>query len=420
MKTLVKVLTTFAIMINIAIMAVPQSAKAQVSVSFQVFYDDLSPYGNWVYYSNHGYVWIPDYGPDFVPYYSNGYWAYTNYGWTWVSYYRWGWAPFHYGRWAYDDIYGWFWIPDDVWGPAWVCWRTGPGYYGWVPLGPGISFALAIGGSYNPPPNYWVFVNSTYMGSTNIYQYYSPRSSNSGFISNSQVVSNTYKNNYIAGPKKEDVEKTGGVKVKEVSIKERDKPGQSMGGNELSIYKPEIKGKDENAKPAKVTDLKEVKPVSERKGQKSSENNNEIKRKEPVVKENEPKKEMKKEQVPVKEKIQKETKEPNKTVQPKMKEQKDVPSQPNKEIKKQDQPPKKAEPKIKQPKDYQSQPNREIKKQEKPPKINQPNINQPKNPSMQPQREMKKPNQPPRMVQPNMNQPNNPPPRPQQKPKNPR
>lgn len=371
MKTLIKIISVWAIMMNVSITTMPQSAKAQTSVSFQVFYDDLSPYGNWVYYSAHGYVWIPDYGPDFIPYYSNGYWAYTDYGWTWVSYYRWGWAPFHYGRWAYDEIYGWFWVPGDIWGPAWVCWRTGPGYYGWVPLGPGVTFAIAIGGSYNPPPNYWVFVTNNYMGRTDIYQYYSPRSSNSGFISNSKVINNTYKDTYIVGPTKEDVEKGGGVKVKQLSIKESTRPGQSVGDNELSIYKPDVsKGKDENIKPAKVADLKDVKPVSERKEQKVMKESNEVKKKESIK--SEPKEEIKKQKIQVKEKIQKEPKkleQPPRMAQPKMYEPKNLPSQPPKEIKKQEQPPRMVQPKMNQPKIHQpSQPPRNQGGQQKKPR----------------------------------------------------
>jgi hypothetical protein len=72
-------------------------------VSFQMFYDQLSPYGQWVNDPNYGYVWIPDVGPNFQPYATNGYWTMTDYGNTWVSDYEWGWAPFHYGRWLYDN-----------------------------------------------------------------------------------------------------------------------------------------------------------------------------------------------------------------------------------------------------------------------------------------------------------------------------
>src|SRR5262249_59564660 len=70
--------------------------------------------------------------------YSDGYWAYTDYGWTWVSYEDFGWATYHYGRWANLDDYGWVWFPgeDLDWGPAWVSWRTGGDYIGWAPLAP--------------------------------------------------------------------------------------------------------------------------------------------------------------------------------------------------------------------------------------------------------------------------------------------
>src|SRR5882757_4050122 len=77
------------------------TANAQVDVSFQVFYDQLSPYGNWVNYPDYGYVWVPEAGSGFRPYGTNGHWVYSDEGWTWVSRYEWGWAPFHYGNWFY-------------------------------------------------------------------------------------------------------------------------------------------------------------------------------------------------------------------------------------------------------------------------------------------------------------------------------
>src|ERR1700748_3135669 len=76
-------------------------------VSDQEFYDDLQPYGTWVQDDTYGDVWIPDVDGDFSPYSTNGYWAQTDYGTTWVSDYPWGWATFHYGRGRYDDYYGW-------------------------------------------------------------------------------------------------------------------------------------------------------------------------------------------------------------------------------------------------------------------------------------------------------------------------
>jgi hypothetical protein len=122
-------------------------------VSYQSFYDQLSPYGNWINYPGYGYVWSPNAGPDFQPYATNGNWIYTNAVWTWASNYNWGWAPFHYGRWFYENGYGWMWVPGNEWAPAWVSWRGGGDYYGWAPLGPGVSVNMALS-NYNPPMNY--------------------------------------------------------------------------------------------------------------------------------------------------------------------------------------------------------------------------------------------------------------------------
>jgi hypothetical protein len=93
------------------------SAQVSVSVSFQTFYDDLSPYGDWISYPEYGYVWRPDHRySDFQPYRSEGHWVWSDDGWLWVSDYEWGWAPFHYGRWVYDSYDGWLWVPDYEWG----------------------------------------------------------------------------------------------------------------------------------------------------------------------------------------------------------------------------------------------------------------------------------------------------------------
>src|SRR5512138_1539507 len=102
MKTKIKLVTLFLMLFAVTLVA-PQKAKSQgISISFQVFYDELSPYGNWVYTPDYGYAWLPNAEPGFFPYATDGYWVFTDDGWTWVSYYSWGWAPFHYGRWFVD------------------------------------------------------------------------------------------------------------------------------------------------------------------------------------------------------------------------------------------------------------------------------------------------------------------------------
>ncbi len=268
MKLLVKYLT---IIFTISVFCIsPKQAEAQGGVSFQVFYDNLAPYGQWVNYPDYGFVWVPMAGPDFFPYSSNGHWVYTNFGWTWVSHYKWGWAPFHYGRWSYDDYYGWFWIPDNYWGPAWVTWRTSPDYYGWAPLGPNITINIVIGEGYHVPHHHWVFLPHHYMGRDDIHHYYGHRNNNQQYLDNSTVINNTYvdrksQTTYIAGPEKDDVQRATGSPVKPVEIKENSKPGQSLEKNRLNIYRPEIStSANKDARPSKIAEKKDVKQISER------------------------------------------------------------------------------------------------------------------------------------------------------------
>jgi hypothetical protein len=121
-------------------------AEAHTSVSLSVFFDALSPYGNWISIPDYGgYVWHPfGIGPDWRPY-TSGRWLWSDYGWLWFSYEPWGWATYHYGRWVFDDYYGWIWIPGTVWAPAWVTWYIGPDYIGWAPLPPDDGFFIGIG-----------------------------------------------------------------------------------------------------------------------------------------------------------------------------------------------------------------------------------------------------------------------------------
>lgn len=252
----------------------PKQIQAQQIISVQVFYDELSPYGQWVNYSNYGYVWIPTVGIDFFPYSSHGYWCYTRYGWTWVSYYTWGWAPFHYGRWDYDPFYGWFWVPDYKWGPAWVMWRSSPGYYGWTYLRPGHNHKKLLDNSYYGPRKDWTFIEEKRMGRNDVEKYYAPRTNNESLINNSTIVGHTYEDKdrnvtYITGPHKEELEKSTGIPVKIFAIEENSNPGQvSIDNNKLKIYRPtvvEALANEAKPAPAKPVDLKEIKPVSERK-----------------------------------------------------------------------------------------------------------------------------------------------------------
>jgi len=120
--------------------AIEKAQSWQYANRYYTGAQDLDAYGQWENTPDYGYVWAPNVGPDWVPYY-DGSWAWEPYwGWTWVSYEPWGWAPYHYGRWCW-------------WGSRW-CWWPGRGYWGsrpaWAPayvsfLGFGLRAGFGLG-----------------------------------------------------------------------------------------------------------------------------------------------------------------------------------------------------------------------------------------------------------------------------------
>jgi hypothetical protein len=224
------------------------NAQPGVSVSFQTFYDALSPHGQWIDDPENGYVWSPrGVGSDFRPYYSGGNWAMTDYGNTWVSDYPWGWAPFHYGRWAYSPFYGWLWVPGTTWGPAWVHWRGGGGNYGWAPMGPGVNININIGGGgYYPQSNWWTFVPCNRIYHRGGYgRYWRGANYNNTYINNTTIINNTYvynNNTYITGPRRREVERTTGQRVNVYNVRNDNTPGRSrIDGRNLNVYRPEVR-----------------------------------------------------------------------------------------------------------------------------------------------------------------------------------
>ncbi|HYU30765.1 MAG TPA: DUF6600 domain-containing protein [Thermoanaerobaculia bacterium] len=110
------------------------SGRTSVDIGF--FYDDLAPYGYWVDRPSYGWSWAPRHVASSWRPYSDGHWALTDAGWTWISDEPFGWATYHYGRWVLDPDYGWLWIPGSEWAPAQVSWRESDDYIGWAPLPP--------------------------------------------------------------------------------------------------------------------------------------------------------------------------------------------------------------------------------------------------------------------------------------------
>jgi hypothetical protein len=117
----------------------PVTDQTDLNDSYDVFYDQLSADGHWLFVENFGYVYQPkiaENNPDWRPY-TNGHWEATDRGWYWDTNEPFGWATYHYGRWANIDGTGWVWTPGIDWSPAWVSWRIcDNGFVGWAPLPP--------------------------------------------------------------------------------------------------------------------------------------------------------------------------------------------------------------------------------------------------------------------------------------------
>lgn len=108
--------------------------------------------------------------PAYVPY-SNGQWLNTEQGW----YFK---APtpheeivHHYGRWINSPALGWVWVPGNVWAPAWVDWRVNDNYIAWTPVPPSIRIVAG-----EIPPVYvteydYVVVEKKYFFEPVIYKY---------------------------------------------------------------------------------------------------------------------------------------------------------------------------------------------------------------------------------------------------------
>ncbi|RFC44941.1 MAG: hypothetical protein DVB28_000824, partial [Verrucomicrobia bacterium] len=140
---------TAALVALVAPACLPEQAKAQFpeqeraqeraqEADFSFFEESLSPYGEWVDVRGHGACWHPDVEEGWAPY-TEGYWAYTDVGWTWVSLEPFGSIVFHYGRWLLTSG-GWCWVPGADWAPAWVSWRRGGDYVGWAALPPEVPW----------------------------------------------------------------------------------------------------------------------------------------------------------------------------------------------------------------------------------------------------------------------------------------
>jgi hypothetical protein len=228
MKTLKFAIILLAIVSSFSI--TPQVKAQQVSVNFSLFQNELGPHGRWMTNPRFGQVWIYN-DPGFKPYYSDGHWEYTNYGWSWVSDFDWGWAPFHYGRWEYDPSFGWMWIPGYEWGAAWVSWSSYDDYYGWAPLGYGVNVNVSFGSiAYDR----WTFIPRRNICDRDINRYYIAPGRNNGFR-NAVVINNYYEGNgggrFMRGPERREVERYTNNRIQERRIDDRERNGRYNANN---------------------------------------------------------------------------------------------------------------------------------------------------------------------------------------------
>jgi hypothetical protein len=258
--------------------ALPRSARADVSFDF--FYDSLSPLGQWIEVSDYGYCWRPsDVDGDWTPY-SEGYWTYTDAGWTWVSYEDWGGITYHYGRWTLLEDEGWCWVPGTEWGPAWVSWRNSDDYIGWAPLPPearwqpSIGFSVWVDNSYDIGPGYYNFCHSYDFGAPFLRPCILPRRQNVTIINKTVNITNITYNNvskvvYNGGPNFAAMNRRSRRPIPALKLVQRanmddlrdgrNRRGKGLlraeqRGNQLEVVAPTIaKGVDEKAlKPNKV------------------------------------------------------------------------------------------------------------------------------------------------------------------------
>src|SRR3954470_24732152 len=174
--------------------------------SYDTFYRKLEPYGAWRETADYGYVWQPQQAQqsrDWRPY-TDGRWAYTDAGWTWVSAEPFGWATYHYGRWLRLRKVGWVWVPGDEWAPAWVSWRTSKDYVGWAPLPPEARFDRRSGiqnwadSYYDIGPDQYSFVPSNEFGAQKIRRAVVPPERNVTIVfETTNVTRITYANTFV-------------------------------------------------------------------------------------------------------------------------------------------------------------------------------------------------------------------------------
>lgn len=227
-----------------------------------VYESDLNPYGSWVTVGGYGQCWAPYSRPTGWEPYTVGYWADTDYGWSWVAVddeSQWGDVAYHYGRWYNAPSAGWVWIPGTTWAPAWVAWREGGGYCGWAPLPPqagfGVEFSAGDADRYVPSSQY-VYCDERYVTGGNVGQHI-VRNDVTIINQTTNITNITYANNRVVnqGMSTENVARATGHSVTPVALATAATPEEAhalAAAGKPVIYSPPVVQQAEKQRSAKA------------------------------------------------------------------------------------------------------------------------------------------------------------------------
>ena len=241
----------------------PPPPRPPIGYDVGLFYDDLDPYGEWIFVSPYGWVFAPaGVHPDWRPY-SDGRWLYTDDGWMWDTDEPWGWASYHYGRWFYQPRHGWCWVPGAEWGPSWVVWRSGDGWLGWAPMPPGVAFRAGIGLDFGGidinvviQPFMWHFVPERYAFEPRIGGYIAPVGRNVTIVHVTQTVTNyVVVNNRVMnrGVEVERIERSIGRPATRYRVVDSDTRGRPVvtREKEVHVFRQPLKPASQEHRPAR-------------------------------------------------------------------------------------------------------------------------------------------------------------------------
>jgi hypothetical protein len=264
---MLKKLCLLSIMVlSLTIMSTSKTQAQEVTLDY--FYDQLEPYGHWDNMGELGWVWKP-YGtrPGWRPY-SDGYWVYTEFGWTYQADNQWGWAVYHYGRWTFLDNYGWAWVPGTEWAPAWVAWRNDDDHIGWAPLPPKAEWSVGIGLHSNFNINVdihwsdWSFVSINHFDDPKVGIYIESSARNVTYIQHTRNITRyDYENQHIINhcidaDRWEHISHRPVVRYSVVDAPSYQRVGinRSPSQHEIRVYRPQIHSRQPEAAPRHTED----------------------------------------------------------------------------------------------------------------------------------------------------------------------